>query len=254
MAQQWDADLYDDKHGFVAQFGRDLIALLQPGEGERILDLGCGTGELSWTIAQSGAEVVGIDNSPDMIASARGKYPQLQFLVADATDFHFDEPFDALFSNAVLHWVKGAEAVLRCSWRALKEGGRLVAEFGGQDNVQAILQALFGALEDAGRMVGGNPWYFPSIGTYATLMEKVGFRVSYAVHFERPTPLEDGERGLQNWMRMFGGTLLAGVPEEARETIIAEVERRLRPTLFRDGTWYADYRRIRVLGQKVSAE
>ncbi len=164
---EWDAALYDDRHSFVWKRGAALIELLAPRSGEWVLDLGCGTGHLTAKIAEAGAEVIGIDSSPEMIEEARRLYPGLPFGVGDARDFHFDEPFDAVFSNAVLHWIKPPEEAVACVRRALKPGGRFVAEFGGRGNVAAIIGALDAAACAIGLGAWGHPWYYPSIGEYA---------------------------------------------------------------------------------------
>ena len=133
----WNAHLYDDKHSFVFKYGEDLVDMLNPQAGERILDLGCGTGYLTNVIAGSGATVVGIDNSLEMISKAKTQYPALEFKVQSATEFYFDEHFSAIFSNAVLHWVLQKEMAIDCMYRNLKRSGRLVLEFcGKQNNVQ----------------------------------------------------------------------------------------------------------------------
>src|ERR1700760_4234824 len=129
---KWNAELYDNKHTFVSQYGESVLELLAVKAGERILDLGCGTGDLAKQIQQSGAEVVGIDASPDMVAKAKNKFPELDLSVMDATSFHFDEPFDAVFTNATLHWIKNADAVISNVYNSLKPGGRFVGEFGGK--------------------------------------------------------------------------------------------------------------------------
>src|ERR1051325_4868475 len=128
----WDAARYDSAYSFVWERGADLLALLAPQPGERILDLGCGTGHLTAKIAESGAEVVGLDHSTAMIEQARQNHPGLRFEWADAAEFGVPEPFDAVFSNGVLHWVQRPADAAACVWRALKRGGRFVAEFGGK--------------------------------------------------------------------------------------------------------------------------
>ena len=171
---KWDAELYDSKHSFVSQLGTDLVQLLSPQSGEYILDLGCGTGYLTDKIAASGAKVVGIDNASTMIEQARKNYPNLMFEVTDATNLHFKEQFDAIFSNAVLHWIKEPEKVIASIWRALKPGGRFVAEFGGKGNVKAIVTAIYQAIQAAGYPINEskNPWYYHSIAEYGTLLEQ----------------------------------------------------------------------------------
>ena len=161
----WDADLYDSKIGFVSERGKEVVNLLNPQPGERILDLGCGTGELTYEIARSGAIPLGIDLSPTMIEKARRKFPDLQFAVVNAETFRTTEQFDAVFSNAALHWMKGAAAVIKSVWLALRPGGRFIAEFGGKGNVNTIMQGITGVLAEHGISAAErNPWYFPSIG------------------------------------------------------------------------------------------
>jgi len=247
-ASRWDADRYEERHSFVWNLAAGVIDLLKPQPGERILDLGCGTGQLTERIAQSGAEVVGIDRDAAMIARAKEHYPSLHFDVADATRFHFSAPFDAIFSNAALHWVKPPEMAVACMAQALKPGGRLVAEFGGKGNIEKIETALGRALDESGHREWREryPWYYPSIGTYASLLEAHGFRVTSAALFDRPTELE-GEDAMENWVRMFGQSFLQSLPEGEWPGIFRRVEELARPALYRDGRWWADYRRLRVL-------
>ena len=241
-----NAGLYEARHSFVWNYGADMLPLLAPSPGERILDLGCGPGQLTAKIAEAGAQVVGIDASPEMIGQARQNYPQLTFKLADATRFAFEgEPFDAVFSNAVLHWVLDAEAAVRNIAAALKPGGRFVAEFGGKRNVGALLRAAEVVLERHG-LAYRNPWYFPSIGEYALLLERHGFEVSAAWHFDRMTPLDEGDDAMRDWIATFGGGVLAPAPKADRSALTREMEEILRPELFRDGRWYMDYVRIRV--------
>jgi trans-aconitate 2-methyltransferase len=250
--KKWDAPTYDSKHSFVWQYGTDVLELLAPGPGERILDLGCGTGHLTNKIAEAGAEVVGIDNSQAMIEQARKNFPRLRFEIADGTDFRFDEPFDAVFSNAAIHWMRDPAAVAASIYRALKPGGRFVAEFGGKGNLKAIKTALHNASAAAGYAVSDDVAfrYYPSIGEYATLLEGQGFRVASAAHFDRPTRLSGGEQGLRNWLATFADNVLELLPADKLEEVLAETEERLRAEAYRDGTWFADYRRIRVIAVK----
>lgn len=258
--KQWDAGLYDSNYSFVWKNGEEMIGLLAPRAGERILDLGCGTGHLTKRIAEAGANVIGMDRSPAMLEKARGSYNRIPFVMADAAEFAFAVPFDAVFSNAVLHWVKRQASAAECIARALKPGGRFVAEFGGAGNLTAIYAALhevFAALsaEDGGPQFRVHDeelrLYYPTIGHYSGLLEAHGFGVTYAVLFDRLTPLEGGAEGLRGWMKMFTPRTLEQLSPNRREKYMQVVEQLLRPTLFRDGTWYADYRRIRVVARRV---
>ncbi len=251
FSMKWDSDLYDQKHSFVTKYGEGVLSLLDAKPGERILDVGCGSGHLTKQIADAGAEVIGLDSSPEMIATAKAAYPALTFLVADASDFAFDEPFDAIFSNAALHWVERAEAAVICMARVLKPGGRFVIEMGGKGNIAGIATSLERAIRrQHGREVKATN-YFPSIGQYASLLEKHGIEVTSAVLFDRPTKLEGGEEGLANWIRMFRRELVIGFSESEQQAIFAEVKTALRERLFHDGTWFADYRRLRITAFKL---
>jgi trans-aconitate methyltransferase len=248
----WDPKLYNDKHAFVWEKAKGVVELLAPKSGERILDLGCGTGHLTAQIAAARAEVIGIDRSPEMISQARAQFPKLKFEVADARHLHFDRQFDAVFSNAVLHWIVEPELVVQAVARALVPGGRFVAEFGGKGNVRRLLAAINGAYAKFGMESGlaGNIWYYPSVAEYASLLDKEGLEVREAVLFDRPTRLEDGEKGLEAWIRMFVKFALDRFPVERQQEFLREIERQARPELFRNGSWELDYRRLRIAAWK----
>ena len=253
-APKWDACLYDAKHAFVWEKAKGVVELLAAKPGERILDLGCGTGTLAAEIAASGAQVVGVDRSPEMIDEARKKFPALHFEVCDARSLKFSTEFDAVFSNAALHWIPEAASVVEGVSRALKPGGRFVAEFGGKGNVQNIVAALETALTQLGISAeGANPWYYPSIAEYSTLLDQHGLEVHEAVLFERPTKLEDGERGLANWITMFGASFLQRIPESRHEDFLRAAENAARPTLWKSDHWELDYRRLRVSACKTGS-
>ncbi len=248
----WNAGLYDDKHSFVFKYGEDLVDALNPLPGERILDLGCGTGYLANVIAEAGATVVGIDSSLEMVAKAKLQYPELEFKVQSATEFYFDEHFDAIFSNAVLHWVLQKEMAIDCMYRNLKKTGRIVLEMGGKYNVEKITTALKSSLIKHGFADNAAIplWYFPSLSEYTGLLERRGFRVTYAAHFNRETKLNDTGTGIKDWVKMFGSTFLKGIDEVVVNTILDEVQDAVKPTQYRDGEWYADYKRFRVIAIK----
>lgn len=249
---KWDAGLYENRHSFVWKMAGDLVELLGPKPGEQILDVGCGTGQLTAKIAESGAQVIGIDQSAEMIRQAREQFPAIRFEVGDARQLALVETFDAVFSNAALHWVKEADQVARAIRHRLRPGGRFVAEFGGQGNIAGLLAAVEKAWNKLGiarRFV--NPWYYPSLGEYAALLENHGFEVTYATLFDRPTTLEEGERGLRNWLEMFGASILKRLPAEVRERALQEVQSAARPALWREGSWVLDYRRLRVVARNT---
>lgn len=251
MAQHnWNPALYDQKHAFVYEYGQELLTLLNPQSGEEILDLGCGTGHLTAQLAASGANITGLDSSPAMIAAAQENYPPLKFILADAADFSLPEQFDAVFSNATLHWVMRAEAAVVCIARALKPGGRFVAEFGGKGNTDRIIAAVTSAVRELTQTEVKHGWYYPSLGEYAALLEKHGLAVREARLFDRPTAL-DGADGLRNWLTMFGAKMLQNLSDEIRQEVFRLAEDKLRDTQFINNEWFVDYRRLRVVADKT---
>ena len=248
-----DPALYDHRAGFVSQAAADLVDLLAPSSGEAILDLGCGTGTLAGAIAARGARVVGLDASPQMIAQARAAWPAIDFAVGDGQALSsvdgFLGAFDAVFSNAALHWMTDAEAVARGMAGALKPGGRLVAELGGHGCVAIVRSGIAAALrrrgEDAARWLR---WYFPTLSEYAAVLERAGLEPRMLWLFDRPTRLP-GHDGLAAWLRVFLAPLAAHLGE-AWSSFVAEVETLCRPRLF-DGTdWVLDYVRLRLRAMK----
>lgn len=252
IAHKWNAELYNAKHAFVFNHGRSLIDLLDPKSDESILDLGCGSGALTAEIGKLASNVVGIDKSSDMIESARLNFPMISFQVGDASNFRFEKKFDAIFSNATLHWVVGYKKAIGNMHSNLKKGGRMVVEFGGKDNIKTILDALRETLEERGfkKQAQTNLWYFPSVGEYTAALEKKGFRVTFAQWYDRPTELADAESGIIDWLRMFGLPFFQDIQEEEIKFIEQRVQQKVRPILFREGKWYADYKRLRVIAIK----
>jgi trans-aconitate 2-methyltransferase len=252
LKKSWNARLYQERYRYVWKAAENLIDLLAPHPKERILDLGCGPGHLTAMIAARGAAVTGMDASREMIRQARKNYPQIHFQKDDARTFRTKSPYDAIFSNAALHWIKEADQVVRSVARALKVGGRFVAEFGGKGNVLHVHRACETALERLGVSFPRAffPWYFPSQGEYARLLERQGLAMTYGVLFDRPTELEGGETALRDWLEMFGGAFLNQVPDGKRETFLQLVEELARPDLYREGRWVMDYRRLRLVAQK----
>jgi SAM-dependent methyltransferase len=240
--QNWSARRYAATADFVPALGTPVLELLSPQPGEHILDLGCGDGVLTEKIVAVGAEVVAVDAASDMVAAARAK--GLDARVTPGQELSFEREFDAVFSNAALHWMHPPEAVLEGVRRALKPGGRFVAEMGGHNNTAAILVALAAVLAhrglDAHRL---SPWYFPSAAAYRTKLEGAGFTVTDIGIFPRPTVLTSG---IEAWLDNFAEDFFAPLPEPERHTARAEVADLLRPVLVDEtGTWIADYVRLR---------
>lgn len=251
MNQLWNTGTYDKDMAFVSRFGESLIELLQPRSGETIIDWGCGTGDLAAVIADSGATVIGIDASADMLDTARSKHPELTFIQADGQRYVAEQPADAIFSNAALHWMTDAEHVAASMAASLKSGGRLVVEFGGHGNIASIVKGLPSAFAAVGQESKLQlPWYFPSIGQYTSLLERHGLTVDLALCFDRPTPLVTGEHGLVDWIDTFANGILSVLSPAERKEVLSRMEEQLRPALYRDGRWVMDYRRIRVAAHK----
>lgn len=248
---KWNANLYRDSHSFVWNYGQSLVGVLDPQPGQRVLDLGCGTGELTEEIARKGAHVTGVDYAASMIDAARSRFGQLDFRVEDAAALPFEAEFDAVFSNAALHWVKDAPAAAAGIARALRPGGRFVAEFGARGNVATLEKAFSVALLQTAGAAFRSPWYFPSIGEYASLLEASGFEVNAATVFDRPTELA-GRGGLRDWYRMFLGDWLVPLDVDATERVLAVAER-LCADRYADGSWMADYRRLRITATRTQS-
>ncbi|WKN43825.1 class I SAM-dependent methyltransferase [Tunicatimonas pelagia] len=247
MSYRWNTNLYQQKHAFVYQFGADLIKWLNPQAGEDILDLGCGTGELTEQIAQSGAKVIGIDQSEEMIQQAQRQHPERLFQVQNATQLSNLPQFDAIFSNATLHWILDARTVLKQIYQHLKpDGGRLVAELGGRGNIAQIITALNQQRVQLGysAISSDKQWFFPSVGEYSSLLESEGFEVRQTAYFHRDTSL--AEDGIKHWTKMFAGRWLADVDIEHQDNLLEATQESLRSAL-----WRADYKRLRVLAVKV---
>ncbi|SHG41334.1 methyltransferase domain-containing protein [Halobaculum gomorrense] len=246
-ADEWDVDRYEESHGFVHEYGADLLDLLDPVPGERVLDLGCGTGHLTARIGERGAEAVGVDADQAMLAEARASYPSVEFREADGQSFSVGEPFDAVFSNAALHWMPDQDGVADSVRGALRPGGRFVAELGGHGNVDRVREALREEAAAAGADAT-DPWHFPRLGEHASLLEGHGFEVRFARLFDRPTAL-DGAEGLREWLRTFAGSFVTGLDEDGRAAVLDRVAERLRSDLYdsRNDEWTLGYRRLRFL-------
>lgn len=247
----WDAEKYKQDFMFVPEYGAAVLDLLDAAPGARVVDLGCGNGALTRQLADRGYRVLGVDASPEQLALARQTYPDLTFAEGNALDFALAEPADAAFSNAVLHWIDAdkQQAMLDHIATQLRPGGLFVCEFGGKgcaETVHAELERRFAAHG----LYYRRTFYFPTIGEYAPMLEKAGFRVEYATLFDRPTR-QNGPHGLADWIRMFDTAPFAGVDPALAGAIIAETEDALRPVLWQGDAWYVDYVRIRFKLRKL---
>ena len=238
----WNPKCYAENARFVSDLAAPLLAMLDPRPHEIILDVGCGDGALSEKIADSGCKLYAVDSSFAQVDAARKH--GLQAAVMDGQRLSFKQVFDAVFTNAALHWMKRPEAVICGVWHLLKPGGRFIGEFGGEGNVRTIRTVLHAALRRRGiDPEPVDPWYYPSPEEYSALLRQAGFTVEIIELIPRPTPLPGD---LSVWLDIFAQPFTYSVDKRERQTFLNEVRAALEPQL-RDaaGTWVADYVRLR---------
>lgn len=245
---EWNAILYDNKHDFVAEYGKGLLEFVPKNEKQSILDLGCGTGTLTAQLRNLAKIVIGVDSSRSMIKRAQEQYSDIdiQFMVCDALALPFEKQFDVIFSNAVFHWIADHNTLLYNVRRALKSNGCLVCEFGASGNIATIENAFMKVCKEFGHEY--HPKFnFPTTEHFSDLLKKNGFVIDKIYDYDRPTPLKDGKRGLANWMKQFFASDLECLSEKKQDEIIKKVEDITKELLWNGKEWMADYRRLRVI-------
>lgn len=249
MNIKWDSNGYTDNFQFVHKYGEGVLELLTAPKGSFVVDLGCGNGALTEKLVERGYRTLGIDASPQMLEKAKALHPELDFRLEDACKFRLEEKADAIFSNAVFHWIDDHKKLVKNISRNLKSGGEFVFEFGGKGNGATVHNTMEQVFSSFG-LKYKNDLNFRSIGEFAPLLEKYGFSVKYAVLYDRPTE-QVGENGLENWINMFLGSAFDGINEETKAEIIEKVVEICRPKLYTDGKWFVDYVRLQMKAIKL---
>lgn len=246
----WNVSNYKQNFSFVPEYGEAVIDLLTKPNGSSVIDLGCGNGILTQKLFERGYQVVGIDDSAQMIAQARNDYPDIKFMIGNAVDFMVEQKADALFSNAVFHWIdEEKQQKMLCNiYDQLKEDGEFVCEFGGAGCAEHVHNTLEQCFLEYG-LAYKRVFYFPTIGQYAPMLEKAGFRIEYAALFDRPT-IQKGANGLADWIKMFVKKPFEGIDEKMQNEIIAAAVKHLKNLLYINGEWFVDYVRIQFRAVK----
>ena len=249
MKNEWNAENYTDNFQFVHRYGEDVLTLLSVPEKSFVVDLGCGNGALTQKLCEKGYHVLGIDSSKEMLEKAALLHPNLNFRYENAVDFKLESKADAIFSNAVFHWIADHDALVKNLSENITTGGELVFEFGGKGCAQTVHNALQQAFENNGRKYVMD-FNFRSIGEFAPLLEKYGFQVEYATLYDRPTE-QIGDNGLENWINMFITSAFEGINSLLKQKIIEETVEICKPDLFVNGRWIVDYVRICMKVKRV---
>ena len=243
----WNPNLYKKSAAFVSKLAMPVVDLLDPKEGERILDLGCGEGELAIEISKRGSIVEAVDFSARMVQAAKAR--GINAKIMSATNLTYENKFDAVFSNAVLHWVLEPKTAIKNINKALKERGRFIAEFGAEGNVANIVNAMKRVFKKHPEFKEYKDiWYFPTISEYKKLLEENGFRVEYIKSIPRATSIDD----INNWIDLFTKDLTKSLNNEQIKIFKSEVKEILKKSNYskKEG-WIADYVRLRVKAIKI---
>jgi len=244
---KWDADNYNKHADFVSNLAFPVVDLLNPQKNERILDLGCGDGTLALEIEKFSTKVIAVDLSESMVKKTKEK--GIEAYVMSAIELPFYNEFNAVFSNAVLHWVKEPETAIKKISAALKSGGRFIAEFGGYGNIKYLtdaMQEVFDRHEEYGEFK--NPWYFPKETEYKELLEANGLKIDYIELIPRPTKIDD----IANWLDIFANGIVSHLTEAQQDNFKQKVRAILKPKIYDEkNAWVADYVRLRLKATKV---
>ena len=246
---EWDAQKYYETCGRVTEHGTKLVEVLKKMRCDRVLDLGCGTGVLTNEISEFAKEIIGVDASAAMIEKAKATYPNLQFIVKDACLLEWEEYFDAVFSNAVFHFIKTQDVLLSSIYKSLKVGGSLVCEFGADGNIAALLEAVADAYTKRGKEYSLR-FYYPTPEEYGALLEKQNFIIDSMITYDLDTQLIEGEIGLRNWINQIFSIEMGWFEAPVREEVLCEIEAALRPMQWDGFNWHLPNRRIRVVAYK----
>ncbi|WP_432633042.1 class I SAM-dependent methyltransferase [Brachyspira sp.] len=243
---EWNSQLYDNKHDFVAEYGKGLLEFIPDNKEQTILDLGCGTGVLTAQLRDYGSKVIGVDSSENMIDKAKKQFGNIEFMVCDALDLPFENEFDVVFSNAVFHWISDHDALLSNVKKVLKSHGLLVCEFGANGNISTIENAFVKVYSGLGYEYAPK-FNFPTSESFGKLLEKKGVVIYKVYDYDRPTPLKNAEQGLANWIKQFFASELSVMSDDMQDTVIKKVEGLTRESLWNGKEWIADYRRLRAI-------
>lgn len=247
---KWDSNLYDEKHNFVAEYGKGLLEYIPNKPNQHNLDLGCGTGTLTNRLLAYSDYVTGVDSSVDMIEKSKSQYDNINFYVCDALNLPFKNEFDIVFSNAVFHWISDHDSLAQSIYNVLKSNGMLICEFGADGNISTIDKAFKASCAEYGYEYKSK-FNFPTAEHFSDVLKNNGFIIEKVFSFDRPTPLSDGEKGLSNWMKQFYASELAELPKNAQNEIIANVENITKNKLWNGAQWIADYCRLRAIVRKI---
>lgn len=247
---EWNTALYNTKHHFVAEYGKELLDFIPDSPEQSILDLGCGTGTLTAQLSHLASKVIGIDSSQSMIKKAKEQFGHIEFTVCDALNLPFEQEFDIIFSNAVFHWIADHSLLLKNISRSLKPEGSLVCEFGAKGNIAAIENAFAKTIKELGFNYQ-TKFNFTTVDAFSSLLEKNGFVIDTVYDYDRPTILSDGKQGLKNWIKQFFSAEMAIIPKYLHNAVFQNIEKLIKNTQWTGQEWVADYRRLRAIAHKT---